>query len=347
MCKVGRMRNLILIVAGLALAGGCGDNSRACGVGTRVEDGYCVPIGCGAGTVSDEETGECVPDGTVVCSNGTRFNPLTSRCEVDPSACQNGTVLVDGACVDPAAGMVVDLNEGPEPNAMNVIEAGESRAGNIVLGDKPFVVHGTLVPHAGDAPDIDTYVLTITAPTLVHVTADGLGVNASFVVTSPDVPDWHRFAINLSGDTSERDVYLPRTGTYLFSIGQTSTMFEYADNGTAGTTADRGDYYATFSPRALPTPTTLTATASGTLEPGALAFYRATIAAGAHPITVTMPSTFALASVVVTTASYFTFDDEDTMAARVTANDVGDALIVVDHVYALSPSAIAYTVSIQ
>ncbi len=345
MCKVGRMRNLILIVA--ALLGGCGDNSRSCGVGTRVEDGYCVPAGCGVGTVSDEETGECVPDGTVVCSDGTRFDPVTSRCEIDPAACQNGTVLVDGACADPAAGMLADLNEGPEPNAMNVIEAGDSRAGNIVLGAKPFVVHGTLVPHAGDAPDVDTYVVTVTAPTLLHVSADGIGVNAGFVVTSANVPDWQRFAINLSGDTSQRDVFLPQMGTYKFSIGATSTMFEYADSGTAGTTTGAGEYYATFSPRALPTPTALTTSASGMLENGALAFYRATVAAGAHPITVTMPSAFAVASVVVTPASYFAFDDEDTMPARVTANGVGEALIVIDHVYVLSPSEIAYTVSIQ
>jgi hypothetical protein len=339
------MRNLILIVA--VIAGGCGDNSRSCGVGTRVEDGYCVPAGCGVGTVSDEETGECVPDGSVVCSDGTRFNPLTLRCEVDPSACQNGTVLVDGKCVDPAAGTLADLNEGPEPNSMNVIEAGDSRAGNIVLGAQPFVVHGTLVPHAGDAPDVDTYVLAITAPTLVHVSADGLGVNAGVIVTSDDVAGWQRFAINLAGDTSQRDVFLPKMGTYKFSIAETSTVFEYADSGTAGTTTTSGEYYATFSPRALPPPTPLTASASGMLESGALVFYQATVAAGAHPITVTMPSAFAVASVVVTAASYFAFDDEDTMPARVTANGVGEALIVVDHVYALSPSAIAYTVSIQ
>jgi hypothetical protein len=341
------MRNLILIVTGLALLGGCGDNSRSCGVGTQVEDGYCVPAGCGAGTVSDEETGECVPDGSVVCSDGTRFNALTGRCEVDPSACQNGTVLVDGKCVDPAAGTLADLNEGPEPNAMNVIEAGDSRAGNIVLGAQPFVVHGTLEPHAGNAPDVDTYVLTIAAPTLLHVSADGLGINAGLIVTSDDVTDWQRFAINLSGDTSERDVFLPQQGTYKLSIAETSTVFEYADSGTAGTTTSSGEYYATFSPRALPTPTALTASANGLLDSGALTFYRATVGAGPHPITVTMPSAFAVASVVVTAASYFAFDDEDAMPARVSPNGVGEALIVVDHVYALSPSGIAYTVSIQ
>lgn len=339
------MRNLILAV--VAFASGCGDNSRSCGVGTRVEGGYCVPDGCGVGTIADEETGECLPDGTIVCSNGTRFDPMTSRCEIDPAACQNGTVLVAGACVDPASGMLVDLNEGPEPNGMNVIEPGDGRAGNIILGAKPFVVHGTLDPHAGSAPDVDTYVLAITAPTLVHVSADGLGINTGFVVTSADVAGWQRFAINLAGDTSQRDVFLPLAGTYKFSIGQTSTMFEYADTGTAGATTGSGEYYATFSGQALPGPTALTATASGTLTNGAVAFYHSNVAAGPHPITVAMPSAFAVASVVVTAASYFAFDDEDTAAARVTPSGIGEALIVVDHVYALSPSEISYSVSIQ
>lgn len=339
------MRNLILAL--VAVLGGCGDNSRSCGVGTRVEDGYCVPAGCGVGTVVDEETGECVPDGTIVCTNGTRFDPVTSQCEIDPAACQNGTVLVDGACVDPAFGTLADLNEGPEPNAMNVIETGASRAGNIVLGTNPFVVHGTLVPHASNEPDVDTYVLVTTAPTLLHVSADGLGINAGFVVSSPDVVGWQRFSINLSGDTSQRDVFLPKPGTYLFSIGETSTIFEYADAGLAGTQTASGDYYATFTAAAIPTGTTLTATESGTLASGAVGFYRANVATGAHPITVAMPSAFAVASVVVTATGYFAFDDEDAAAARVTANGIGEALIVVDHVYALSPSEIAYTVSIQ
>ena len=346
MCKVGRMRNLVFTAPVFALLRGCGDNSRSCGVGTRVEDGYCLPAGCGVGTVSDEETGECVPDGTVVCSNGTRFDPVTSSCEIDPASCQNGTVLVDDACVDPASGMLVDLNEGPEPNAMNVIELGDSRAGNVILGANPFVVHGTLVPHEAGAPDVDTYVLVASAPTLVHVSADGVGINAGFVATSPDVPAWQRFSINLAGDTSQRDVFLPIAGTYKFSIASTSTMFEYADAGTSGTQTASGEYYATFTARAVPTPTTLT-TASGSLAPGKLAFYRATVAAGSHPITVAMPSTFAVASVVVTAMGFLAFDDEDSTAARVTTNGIGEALIVVDHVYALSPSEMAYSVSIQ
>lgn len=338
------MRNSILAL--VALLGGCGDNSRSCGDGTIVMNGFCVPAGCGVGTVTDEETGECVPDGTIVCSNGTRFDPLTSQCQIDPAACQHGTVLVDGACVDPATGMVANLSEGPEPNSMNVIEVGDSRAGNIVLGATSFVIHGTIEPHSG-TPDVDTYVLTLAAPTLVRVSADGLGLNTAFVVMSPDVGGWQRFAINLAGDTSQRDVFLPIAGTYLFAISDTATMFDYADTGTATAATASGEYYVSVTARALPTPTTLTSTASGTLTSGGLAFYAATIGSGAYPITVAMPSEFAVSSVVITAANFFAFDDEDTTAARITTAGIGEALIVVDHVYALSPSTVAYSVSIQ
>jgi hypothetical protein len=344
MCKVGRMRNSILAL--VALLGGCGDNSRSCGDGTIEMNGFCVPAGCGVGTVTDEETGECVPDGTIVCSNGTRFDPATSQCQIDPAACQHGTVLVDGACVDPATGMVASLSEGPEPNSMNVIEVGDSRAGNIVLGAAAFVIHGTIAPHSG-APDVDTYVLEVAEPTLVHVSADGLGINTAFVVLSPGISGWQRFAINLAGDTSQRDVFLPIAGTYLFAISDTATMFDYADTGTATTASASGEYYVSIAPHALPAPTALTSMESGTLASGGLAFYAATVPNGAHPITVAMPSEFAVSSVVITAGQFFAFDDEDTTAARITTAGIGEALIVVDHVYALSPSSVAYSVSIQ
>jgi hypothetical protein len=338
------MRNSILAL--VALLGGCGDNSRSCGDGTVVMNGFCVPAGCGVGTVADEETGECVPDGTIVCSNGTRFDPVTSQCQIDPAACQHGTVLVDGACVDPATGTVANLSEGPEPNAMNIIEVGDSRAGNIVLGTASFVIHGTIQPHAG-SPDVDTYVLEVTEPTLVHVSADGLGINTAFVVMSPGIASWQRFAINLSGDTSQRDVFLPKPGTYLFAVSDTATMFDYADTGNPGMASATGEYYVSVTARALPAPMTLTSTDSGTLASGDLAFYAATVPSGAHPITVAMPSEFAVSSVVITATSFFAFDDEDTTAARITTAGIGEALIVVDHVYALSPSSVAYSVSIQ
>lgn len=361
MCKVPGMRNCLVVLAAAALALGCGDNSRSCGPGTIVDDnGFCVPTAtCGFGTRPAEGTGECVPDGSVVCSDGTKLDPLTGTCQIDPSACQNGTVLIESACVDPALGTLADLNEGPEPNSMGVIEPADSRAGNVILkgkGQPAYVVHGTIDPYAdrdGDGaldPDVDTYVIDVAAPTLLQVSADGVhGINAGFLVTNPDIAGWRRYGINLSGDTSLRQVYLPVAGSYWLSIADTRTLFEYADTGaaTAAPGGADGDYYVAVTELALPTPTAITTGATGTLVDGSVAFYTAVIGPGTHPITLAMPSAFAIASLVVEATAFFTFDDEDTTAAKVTTGSLGTTRIVVDHTYDVSPSPVAYSLTIQ
>src|SRR5438445_12128105 len=148
MCKVPAMRNwLAASLTVIAVASGCGDNSRSCGDGTIDKSGYCVPS---------------APDTGVACGLGTALDPVTGTCQIDPASCQNGTVLIDAACVDPTVGMIVDLQEGPEPNGLGVIEASDARAGTIELkAAGAFVVHGTIAPFA-DAhgngqldPDLD------------------------------------------------------------------------------------------------------------------------------------------------------------------------------------------------
>src|SRR4051794_20166961 len=109
MCKVGRMRNRLAVLASISFAAalasaGCGENSRACGKGTKEVDGYCVPTyDCGFGTRYNPQTNECVPDPMAVCTDGTVFDDLTHTCKIDESSCQAGTVLIGGACVDPTA----------------------------------------------------------------------------------------------------------------------------------------------------------------------------------------------------------------------------------------------------
>ncbi|HSD89429.1 MAG TPA: hypothetical protein VLB44_17990 [Kofleriaceae bacterium] len=356
------MRNcLVALAASAAFALGCGDNSRSCGPGTIVDDqGFCVPTAtCGFGTKPAETTGECVPDGSVVCSDGTKLDPLTGTCQIDPTACQNGTVLIDAACVDPALGTVADLNEGPEPNGLGVIEPADSRAGNVILkgiGQTAYVIHGTIDPYAdrdGDGaldPDVDTYVIDVDSPALLQVSADGVhGINAGFLATSPAIAGWKRYGINLAGDTSLRQVYLPEAGTYWLSIADTRTLFEYADTGTATAApgGDDGDYYVAVTELALPAPTAITTSATGMLAEGSVAFYSAVIGPGMHPIALAMPSAFAIASLVVEATGFFAFDDEDATAAKVTTGSLGTTLIVVDHVYDVSPSPVAYSLTIQ
>src|SRR4051794_1974636 len=87
---------------------GCGDGARACGPGTMEVDG------------------ECVPSSTITCGDGTKLD--NAQCVVDPASCQAGTVLIDHHCVDPTSGLVVDLEESPEPNGVAIVTGVEASA---------------------------------------------------------------------------------------------------------------------------------------------------------------------------------------------------------------------------
>jgi hypothetical protein len=325
------MRNWVLASAVAAAALGCGDNSRSCGDGTVEQAGFCVPAG---------------GDAAITCGSGTTLDPATGTCEVDPGVCQNGTVLIDTMCVDPALGTVADLHEGPEPNGLGVIEASAARAGTVTLkaAGASFVLHGT-IESQGSAPDVDTYVLAVDQPVLLRITADGVNsVDASFVVTSPDIPGWRRFAFATSA--AKRHVFLPKSGTYYVSVADSGALFELADGGSA-TTGASGEYYVAVTQAEMPAATPVVASASATLPDGEVGFYSATIANGSHPITLEMPSSFAIASLVVTTSTFFSFDDEDSLPAKLTTSGLGTTLIVVDHVYDVSPSPLAFQLTIQ
>ena len=120
-----RMRVFLLLsslaaVAAVTLAG-CGDNGVTCGEGTIVVDGVCTadpvsPVTCATGTVLMGTT--CVPDGSVVCQQGTVFDVATGACVIDPAACVDGTTLVDGECVpdDDLLMGAADHVEAAEPN---------------------------------------------------------------------------------------------------------------------------------------------------------------------------------------------------------------------------------------
>ena len=148
---------------------GCGDNSDECGPGTTAVDDVCVPSAmCGhRGTIVDPVTGACLPDGSVVCSNGTILDPATGVCVIDPNACQNGTVLIDDACVDPTKNLTIDVEEGPEPNGLGVLEASPNPAGIVAslkpVGGAGVVIHGHIDPVRDadqdgviDPDDVDT-----------------------------------------------------------------------------------------------------------------------------------------------------------------------------------------------
>ena len=289
-------------------------------------NGTCVPDNtCGSGTTADS-TGQCVPDGSVVCTDGTKFDMTTGTCVIDPNSCQDGTVLINGACVDPTKGLTVDVEEAAEPNGAGLIESSTAPAGTITLkpvGGPGVVIHGTIAPFQ-DAdmdgqmdPDVDTYVLTVNAPVLLHVTADGVGgidagVVAVAVVNQNDpLANWVRFGMNVTGDTSKRQIYLPAAGTYALAVADTRTLFQYSTGGPINAAPGPGDYYITIDQLAMPTPTAITpasgvATQTGTIAPDAdVQFFTTTMGAGFNDTVLTTTSSQMVPSVVLSNNGAF------------------------------------------
>ena len=370
------MKSSWLLVA--VLVAGCGDNSDECGSGTTVVHGVCIPSAtCGSGTMADSN-GVCVPDGTVVCGAGTIFDPTAGTCVIDPTACQNGTVLIDGMCVDPNRGLVVDVEEGPEPNGLGLLEPSQNPAGIITtlnpIGGPGLVIHGHIDPFQ-DAnndgfldPDVDAYLVDVTAPTLVHITAaGGVGVTAGFYVAphvaSGPLQHWQRVGMNLGGDTSKRQLYLPAAGEYVLAIADSRTLYQLVTaqtiSGAPG--GPDGDYYITIDQLDTPDPTLLavtnqTATDTSTIGPEETKFYTVPMLTGLNAVTVDVPSSAVLGSVaVLKNGAYQETATEtqdpvfgDTPASELVGGyrGVDLSLIVVEPAYDLAPGPVAYTLTV-
>lgn len=299
-----------VLAAALAAGGaGCGDNSKACGPGTLDEDGTCTAQ-CGPGTTLDADTGTCLPDGSMICGDGTMFDTASGSCVPDPNDCGNGTVLIGGKCVDPTQGLTVDVEEGQEPNGV-AFEANATAPAGIVnlkdVGAGTVVIHGHITPFQdldGDGQfdaDIDTYVVTVNKPTLLHVSADGVnGISGGFLaINAGDATDplvvsqWQRFGVNLTGDTAKRQLFLPEAGTYLLAIADSRTFFlTGAAPGDATT-----EYFVSVDQLADPTATPLTADANGliahtdSLAPEETKFFSVPMGLGFNFAQVTSPTT--------------------------------------------------------
>ncbi len=237
-----RLWALLFVVAA------CGDNSDECGPGTVSQDGICVWDG----------------SGSTICGDGTALDPVSNTCIVDPSLCQGGTVLVNGSCQDPNAGITVDLEEGPEPNG---IGTGSFPAGQLApkaIGAGGFVIHGCIQPVNGVA-DLDAYTLTVTAPTLLDITAVGIGgLDAGFIVHDQDPSNigWQRYGIDVANTTSQRQAFLPKAGTYDFVVTDSRTFLAVLEGGSmqeiaAGNPDGTSCYYVTLEQETIPAPTVI------------------------------------------------------------------------------------------
>jgi hypothetical protein len=333
----------------------CGDNSNECDPNTTKNvDGVCV--------------------GSVECSDGTIA--VDGKCEIDPNACQGGTVLVGGECVDPATA-TADIEETAEPNGLGLFEDSAAPAGEITLKaeGQHFVIHGTIAPFQdlnGDGQkdvDVDTYILEVTAPTLLTITADGVnGLAAGFVSvaavaqTNPLI-DWIRFGINLNGDTSKRQLYLPVAGVYAIGIGDSRTLI--LTGGAAGAAEGKSpfEYYVTVDKTAIPAPTALTvtngvATSTGMRNPGEVKLFTVQMGLGVNNVTLESGAPQVQTSVAVintrgTTTKVLGIGDADNTvpepaAVGAVGIKTGDStLIVADSVldYANSPTDYELTVN--
>src|SRR5690606_29657901 len=71
--------------------------------------------------------------------------------------------------------------------------------------------------------DADWFEFSVASPGLFRINADGLGgLAAGFAIIAADQPlidqGFARVGLNLLGDSSERRVYLPRAGNYVFVV---------------------------------------------------------------------------------------------------------------------------------
>ncbi len=289
-----------LSVASLAAFGfaACGDEWKTnCGEGTKVDPAM---------------PNTCIPDGTIVCGQGTTLDTATSTCEPNGD-CPEGTVLIDGECF---ANPTADAEEAAEPN--------DAGAGDITVPDAgadAYVIHGCITPQDdATTADVDAWTLTVAGPTLLEITADGVGgLTAGFVLqptadpklAALDANAWARFGVNLSGDTSSRQVFLPTAGTYALQMSDSRQLF--LQEAVAG--SESACYFTTIKQLAIPTPTPLTGTSVTGTVGTEVKFYSVPALADGDMLfaSLDMPSGAALASVVAQVSDdYLLSNDEST-----------------------------------
>ncbi|HEY0985732.1 MAG TPA: hypothetical protein VGD80_01720 [Kofleriaceae bacterium] len=354
-------RTACVALAALAASAACGDGSRQCGAGTMEIDGVCVP------------------SSMITCGDGTKLD--NAQCVVDPESCQAGTVLIGHHCVDPTSTLVVDLEESAEPNGGGIalgVEASPLPAGTITLKAPgvPYVIHGRLTPFRdadGDGqldPDFDTYLITVTAPTLLAISVDGTGGAQGAFYAIGDargpVPAYERYGLNLTGDTSQRRLFLPAAGLYRLAITDTRSLAvgknrprPAGSGGAAGSAA--AEYYASITVEPMPAPTAIaisettgTGTAQGALATDEVELFTARLGGGVNDIREDIPGAAAAASLAVVNLGQLAGYADENPGPPATAAEVmltsitpGDSpLIVVDTVYHYGPGPEPFTLTV-
>jgi hypothetical protein len=319
-----------------AVLAGCGDNSKECGAGTTNVDGVCMGAGGGSGDV--------------VCGDGTMLQD--GMCVIDPSACQDGTVLIAGDCVDPTEDLTADVTEGAEPNGLSV--GGEDSmepAGqfDIKAIGATTVIQGNLNPHPDSTddgrpePDVDTYLFEASGPMLLEISVDGVGgalggFEMFYADSDPNMGGWVRKGVATVGDTAKRQVYIPVAGVYALAIEDTRTI---TDGSSAGDPLNK--YFVSIEQKAIPTATSVSltngsGTASGVVTDGEVDFFTAAAGIGIGDVQLESFDDAFTGALVVQSGPQISQSDElkdpttaDSPADALFASDAGQTLIIVDH----------------
>jgi hypothetical protein len=272
------------------------DDPVTCGPGTVLDmaSGRCVPesmITCGAGTRAMGET--CVPDGSVICTGNTRFDMASGTCVIDPMACADGTVLVDGACVPFDDTLMADVPAAAEPDDPRDPFGGTPTAFTPPALGEDVTLGGCITPADFDmdgATDVDAdwFNFTVSGPGLYEIRADGVGgLSAAFAVLSSEADfAYTRVGIDLTSDGASRQIYLPRAGAYWLAIFDSRSLaLDSLATQLAFAPRPVGDadtcYFVTVERLATPAPTPIAGVRTTATFPtdGSIAFYSTTTTA--------------------------------------------------------------------
>ncbi len=199
-----------------------------------------------------------------MCGEGTVYDAHSRTCVLSADICAPGSVLVQDHCEE-ETGVIADVEEAAEPNDANGL------AGTIPLpdlGSAGVILHGCIDPYVFGAPDdrdgaqlmpdVDSWAIQVTGPTLLDVTSDGVGgLAAGFLVLAADSAlqrdAWARWAFSLAGSRSRRQLFLPAAGSYELSMSDSRALVAQlylSDSFGAG--GPHACYYTTV--RSLPLP---------------------------------------------------------------------------------------------
>lgn len=223
------------------------DPDLKCGAGTEEQEGQCVVTGemvtCGAGTMLDANSGECVASETtscgtntaydetsdsclptdMVCASGTTFDANMGVCLPDV-ACETGDVVMDGICVGPfeelwAAATVVSV-ENDDPGF-----GGTATPITLAAAGTELVLGGT-VDAASDLDgdgvldnDRDVFEFTTAGPLWLTIAVQSdTDALVGFGVVNED-ESWGRGSPFVGPRGNAREVLIPAAGTYRLQVG--------------------------------------------------------------------------------------------------------------------------------